>query len=122
MFHFQQRSGAVLFRSRNCLESSIPGVNRSPIRYTFCDAPFHYPVQCEATMTSHIQHEFSDEFHEFTDVIQIVFSAMITFSKGGAAKIKSISRFQSLAPRLHCTTNNRMPKVFLTHTFTQGGV
>ena len=46
-FHFQQRSGAVLFRSRNCFESSIPNVNRSPIRYTFCDAPFHYPVQCE---------------------------------------------------------------------------
>ena len=42
-----ERSGAVLFRSRNCLESSVPGVNRSPIRYTFCDAPFHYPAQCE---------------------------------------------------------------------------
>ena len=46
-FHFQQRSGAVMFRSRNCFESSIPSVNRSPIQYTFCDAPFHYPVQCE---------------------------------------------------------------------------
>ena len=46
-FHFQQRRGAVLFRSRNCFESSIPGVNRIPIRYTFCDTPFHYLVQCE---------------------------------------------------------------------------
>ena len=35
-------SGAVLFRSRKCFESSFPSVNRSPIRYTFCDAPFHY--------------------------------------------------------------------------------
>ena len=43
-------SGAVLFRSRNCFESSIPSVNRSPIRYTFCDAPFHYPVQCEHSL------------------------------------------------------------------------
>ena len=49
-FHFQQRSGAVLFRSRNCFESSVPSVNRSPIRYTFCDAPFHYPVQCEHSL------------------------------------------------------------------------
>ena len=49
-FHFQQRSGAVLFRSRNCFESSVPSVNRSPIRYTFCDAPFHYPVQCENSL------------------------------------------------------------------------
>ena len=46
-FHFQQRSGAVLFRSRNCFESSVPGVNRSPIQYTFCNTPFPYPVQCE---------------------------------------------------------------------------
>ena len=51
-FHFQQRSGAVLFRSRNCFESSVPSVNRSPIRYTFCDAPFHYPVQCEHSLSS----------------------------------------------------------------------
>ena len=48
--HFQQQSGAVLFRSRNCFESSIPSVNRSPIPYTFCDAPFHYPVQCEHSL------------------------------------------------------------------------
>ena len=25
----------------------LPSVNRNPIRYTFCDTPFHYPVQCE---------------------------------------------------------------------------
>ena len=50
-FHFQQRSGAILFRSRNCFESSIPSVNRSPIRYTFCDAPFRYPVQCEHSLS-----------------------------------------------------------------------
>ena len=49
-FHFQQRSGAALFRKRNCFESSIPGVDRSPIRYTFCDAPFHYLVQCEHSL------------------------------------------------------------------------
>ena len=49
-FHFQQRSRAVLFRSRNCFESSVPGVNRSHIRYTFCHAPFHYPVQCEHSL------------------------------------------------------------------------
>ena len=52
-FHFQQRSGAVqyvLFRSRKCFESSVPSVNRSPIWYTFCDAPFHYPVQCEHSL------------------------------------------------------------------------
>ena len=49
-FHLQQRSGAVLFQSRNCFESSIPSVNGSPVRYTFCDAPFHYPVQCEHSL------------------------------------------------------------------------
>ena len=49
-FHFQQRSGAVLFRSRKCFESSVSSVNRSHIRYTFCDAPFHYPVQCEHSL------------------------------------------------------------------------
>ena len=49
-FHFQQRSGAVLFRSRNCFESSSPSVNKSPIWYTSCDAPFHYPVQCEHSL------------------------------------------------------------------------
>ena len=46
-FYFQQRSGAVLFRSRKCFESSVPSVNISPVRYTFRDAPFHYPLQCE---------------------------------------------------------------------------
>ena len=50
-FHFQQRSGAVLFRSRKFFENSVSSVNRSPIRYTFCDAPFHYPVQCEHSLT-----------------------------------------------------------------------
>ena len=25
-------------------------MNRSPIRYTFCDAPFHLPVQCEHSL------------------------------------------------------------------------
>ena len=25
-------------------------MNRNPIRYTFCDAPFHYPVQCEHSL------------------------------------------------------------------------
>ena len=25
-------------------------MNRSPIRYTFCDAPFHYLVQCEHSL------------------------------------------------------------------------
>ena len=49
-FHFQQRSGAVLFRSGKCFENSVPGVNRSPIRYTFCDAPFYYPVQFEHSL------------------------------------------------------------------------
>ena len=49
-FHLQQRSWAVLFRSRNCFESSVPSMNRSPIRYAFCDAPFHYPVQCEHSL------------------------------------------------------------------------
>ena len=29
----------------------LPSVNRSPIRYTFCDAPFHYPVQCEHSLS-----------------------------------------------------------------------
>ena len=43
-------SGAVLFRSRKCFESGVSSVNRSPIRYTFCDAPFHYPVQCEHSL------------------------------------------------------------------------
>ena len=49
--HFQQRSEAVLFHSRNCFESSVPSVNRSPVRYTSCDAPFHYLVQCEHSLT-----------------------------------------------------------------------
>ena len=30
--------------------SVYTGVNRSPIRYTFCDAPFHCPVQCELAL------------------------------------------------------------------------
>ena len=41
------KKACQLFRSRNCFESSIPSVNRSPIRNTFCDVPFHYRVQCE---------------------------------------------------------------------------
>ena len=57
-FHFQQRSGAVLFRSRNCFESSVPSVNRSPVRYTFCVTPFHYPVHCE--------HSLSILFHQLS--------------------------------------------------------
>ena len=51
MFHFQQRSGAVLFRSSNCFKNSVPSVNRGPIQYTFCDSPFHYPVQCEHSLS-----------------------------------------------------------------------
>ena len=51
-FHFQQRSGAVVFLSRKSFESSTPSVNRSPIWYTCCDAPFHYPVQCEHSLNS----------------------------------------------------------------------
>ena len=27
-------------------------MNRSPIRYTLCDAPFHCPVQCEHSLRS----------------------------------------------------------------------
>ena len=51
-FHFQQQIGAILFRSRNCyFESSVPSMNRSPIRYSFCDAPFHCPVQCEHSLS-----------------------------------------------------------------------
>ena len=50
--HFQQRSGAVLFQSRKRFESSVPSVNRSPIQHTFCDAPFHYPAQCEHSLKS----------------------------------------------------------------------
>ena len=34
-------------QNRKCFESSVPSVNRRPIRCNFCDAPFHYPVQCE---------------------------------------------------------------------------
>ena len=76
-FHFQQRSGAVLFRSRNCFESSVLGVNRSPIWYTFCDAPFHYPVQCEhglkfmtfreGCFVIHVEYKYLSEFyhHQF---------------------------------------------------------
>ena len=47
--------------SRNCFESRIPSVNRSPIRYTFCDAPFHYPVQCE--------HSLRQSRYQWTSVI-----------------------------------------------------
>ena len=47
LVHFQQRSGPVLFRSKNCFESSISGVNRSAIWYTFCNALFHCPAHCE---------------------------------------------------------------------------
>ena len=43
----QYCSGAGKF-----FESSVPSVNRSPIRYTFCDAPFHYPVQCEHSLSA----------------------------------------------------------------------
>ena len=46
MFHLQQRNRPVLFRSRNCFQNSIARVSRSPVRYTFCYAPFHSLVQC----------------------------------------------------------------------------
>ena len=49
-FHLQQRSRAVLFWSRKCFQSSVPGVNRSHIQYTFCNAPFHYSVKCEHSL------------------------------------------------------------------------
>ena len=49
-FHFQHRSRAVLFRSRKCFENNVPGVNRSHIQYTLCNAPFHYSVQCEHSL------------------------------------------------------------------------
>ena len=45
-----EQSRAVLFRSRKCFESSVPGVNRIHIQYTFRNAPFHYPVQCEHSL------------------------------------------------------------------------
>ena len=48
----RQWSGAVVFPSRNCVESSVPTVNRSPIWYTFRDALFHYPAQCEHSLNS----------------------------------------------------------------------
>ena len=49
-----EQSRAVLFRSRNCFESSVSSVNRSPISYPFCDPPFHYPVQCEHSLRNHV--------------------------------------------------------------------
>ena len=42
-----KRSKVVLLRSKNCFKSSIPRVNRSVIRYTFCSALFYYPTQYE---------------------------------------------------------------------------
>ena len=33
-----------------CSGAENASKNRSPIRYTFCDAPFHYPVQCEHSL------------------------------------------------------------------------
>ena len=36
-------------------------MNRSPIRYTFCDAPFHYPVQCEHSLKEVKVTEISNE-------------------------------------------------------------
>ena len=47
-----------MYRSRNCFESSVPSVNRSPIRYTFCDAPFHYLVQCEHSLERSVSDRF----------------------------------------------------------------
>ena len=41
---------ATAEQSRKCFESSVPGVNRSHIQYTFCNAPFHYLVQCEQSL------------------------------------------------------------------------
>ena len=58
-FHFQQWSGAVLFRSRNCFETSVPSVNRSPIWYTFCNLPFHYSIQCEHYLTVVISNQMN---------------------------------------------------------------
>ena len=49
----------------------------------------------EATRTWHIQHDF----FLIADVKKFVSGKMITFSQGGAAKIKS-KQFQSLAPGL----------------------
>ena len=45
-FHFQQQNGAILFQSRNCFESGVPSVNRSPIQYTFCgiSATLHFTI------------------------------------------------------------------------------
>ena len=65
-FHFQQRSRAVLFQSRKCFESSIPGVNRSLIWYTFCDVPFHCLKHCE--------HSFNQAF----SIAALLYSAWLS--------------------------------------------
>ena len=44
-FHYPKRSRAVLLRSKNCSRTSFSNVNRSPILFTFHNAPFHYKQQ-----------------------------------------------------------------------------
>ena len=50
-------------RNKNSFESSVPSVNRSPIRYTFCNAPFHCPVQCHLSSVV----DFSSEKYRIYD-------------------------------------------------------
>ena len=45
-FSTAERSSTV-----NCFESSVATVNRSLIQYIFCNAPFHYLVQCEHSLS-----------------------------------------------------------------------
>ena len=46
IFHLQQRNRATLFQSRNWFTSSIPNVKKTPILYIWCNALFHFLVQC----------------------------------------------------------------------------
>ena len=48
---FSKLSKVNLLRSRNCSESSFPSVNMGLILYSFCNDPFHYPVQCEHSLS-----------------------------------------------------------------------
>ena len=65
-------SRAVLFGGRNCLESSVPSVNRSLVRNTFCNAPLHYPAQCEHSLNKNISHDNIKDTHTKLLSVQVI--------------------------------------------------
>ena len=45
--NMEQSSPAL---EQKLFQSSVPGVKRSPFWCSFCNTPFHYPVQCKHSL------------------------------------------------------------------------